>query len=258
MKRFFSLSLVGLMVACFFNASTLLAQSNLKMKIMSYNIRNATGMDNNIDYRRVANVIKKLNPKVVALQEVDSVTKRSNGIDVARHLGGLTKMNVTYSAAIDFDSGKYGVALLSKDKPSNVYRVPLPGSEEPRTLLIVVFKNYVVMVTHWSLTAEDRNTSVDIIKNFATVFEKPILLAGDFNAEPTSLELTKLQKEWQILSPLEPTYPADSPIEIIDYILGYQQNSFDFFVKKALVIDEPMASDHRPIFVESIIRRVKK
>lgn len=257
MKRFFSLSLVGLILIFFFNATPLLAQSNLKMKIMSYNIRNATGMDNNIDYRRVANVIKKFNPRVVALQEVDSVTNRSNGIDVAKHIGELTKLNVTYSAAIDFDNGKYGVALLSKDKPCNVYKIPLPGSEESRTMLIAVFKNYVVMVTHWSLTAEDRNASVDIIKKFASVFEKPILLAGDFNAEPTSLELTRLQNEWQILSPLEPTYPADSPTEIIDYILGYQLNSFDFIVKKALVIDEPMASDHRPIFVEAVIHGVK-
>jgi endonuclease/exonuclease/phosphatase family metal-dependent hydrolase len=48
---------------------------------MSYNIRNAVGMDNTADYRRIADVITNTAPDVVALQELDSVTTRSNDAD---------------------------------------------------------------------------------------------------------------------------------------------------------------------------------
>ena len=47
------------------------------VKIMSYNVRSAKGMDNVRDCRRVAKVIMEQQPDVVAVQELDSMTNRS-------------------------------------------------------------------------------------------------------------------------------------------------------------------------------------
>ena len=58
------------------------------LRIMSYNIRNGRGMDEVTDLGRIAEAIRKVAPDVVAVQEVDSVTGRSGGIDVLRRLGG--------------------------------------------------------------------------------------------------------------------------------------------------------------------------
>ena len=46
---------------------------------MSYNVRNARGLDNVTDYQRVADVINSVKPDILAVQELDSVTGRSKG-----------------------------------------------------------------------------------------------------------------------------------------------------------------------------------
>ncbi len=57
------------------------------VKIMSYNVRNAKGMDNVRDYRRVAKVILEAAPDIVAVQELDSMTNRSGQKHVLGELG---------------------------------------------------------------------------------------------------------------------------------------------------------------------------
>ena len=46
------------------------------------------------------------------------------------------------------------------------------------------------------------------------------------------------------------TYPAPDPKEAIDYIAVSKQNATGFAVISAKVVNELMASDHRPILVE--------
>jgi endonuclease/exonuclease/phosphatase family metal-dependent hydrolase len=57
--------------------------------ILTYNVRNCKGLDNITDYRRVAEVINRIRPSIVALQELDSATLRSNGIVVLDELAAL-------------------------------------------------------------------------------------------------------------------------------------------------------------------------
>lgn len=50
------------------------AREDNSLRIMSYNIRNGRGLDNVSNIQRTADVINKVRPNVVAVQEVDSVT----------------------------------------------------------------------------------------------------------------------------------------------------------------------------------------
>ncbi|HBK29320.1 MAG TPA: endonuclease, partial [Parabacteroides sp.] len=68
------------------------------LRYMSYNIKNGCGMDNKTDYTRIASVIKQENPDVVAIQELDSVTKRSGQKYVLGELARLTGLHATYAA----------------------------------------------------------------------------------------------------------------------------------------------------------------
>src|SRR6476620_7811137 len=88
------------------------APAQKKLRLLTYNIRNAKGMDNKVDYDRVAAVLLQAKAPIVALQEVDSVTKRSNAVDVLQQLAQKTKMQAVYGAAIPLQGGKYGVGLL--------------------------------------------------------------------------------------------------------------------------------------------------
>lgn len=220
-------------------------------KIMSYNIRGGRGMDGVCSYQRIADAILRELPDVVAVQEIDSVTGRSNGKYVLGEVATLTGMHDTFAPAINFDGGKYGIGILSREKPRKATAHPLPGSEEARVILVAEFKKYVLCCTHLSLTEADRKASLSLIKELAKGTRKPFFLAGDFNDEPASPFIQTLQQDFVILSDLNaPTFPASDPENTIDYITAYKKTARKLKVTSQRVANEPVASDHRPIVVE--------
>ncbi|MDR2956500.1 MAG: metallophosphoesterase [Prevotella sp.] len=220
-------------------------------RIMSYNVRNGNGLDGRTDYDRIAGIIEKACPDVIALQELDSVTTRGKQTDVLKKLADITRMHYIYAPAISYQGGKYGIGLLSKERPLLWKNVPLPGREEARTLLIVEFDKYLVFATHFSLNKDDRQTSVNIINEYAGQYNKPIFLAGDLNDDPESEAIKNLSRNWKILNnDKTPTFPANEPKQTIDYIAGYISNGKTYSVHSRQVMNEPVASDHRPLFVD--------
>lgn len=228
-------------------------------RIMSYNIRSGRGMDNLIDLLRVANVINKQSPDVVAVQEVDNMTGRSGKVDVLSVLANETLMFPTFSAAIPHDGGQYGVGILSKEKPLRSYSLPLPGREEVRTLLVVEFDKFLMACTHFSLTEEDRMSSVNLIKKEAEKSAKPFFIAGDLNAAPDSPVMEMLQKDFLLLNNTKQfTFPANEPRECIDYIAAYKTDKIPFTTLRSWVVDEPVASDHRPVVADVRFQAAKE
>ena len=227
------------------------------IRVMSYNIQNGKGMDNVTDYQRVADVITYVAPDVVALQELDSVTNRSKQADVLTRLAALTAMYPVYGASIPYDGGKYGIGVLSKEKPLSWKRIPLPGREEARSLLMVEFKKYVLCCTHFSLNADDRRTSVDMIDQAVKDFNKPVILAGDLNATPKMPVLEAFRKNWIVLSDTARfTFPSDKPNRTIDYILGYTPKGYTCSVWQYRV-PNTLASDHLPLFADIRLKTAK-
>ena len=221
------------------------------LKLMSYNVRNTKGMDGIRNLQRVANVIINEAPDVVAVQELDSMTTRSNQQYVLGELAERTQMHATYAPAISFQGGKYGIGILSKETPLNIRTYPLPGREEARMLLVAEFENYFFACTHLSLTEEDRLASLDIIKSSVVKSNKPYFLAGDLNDQPDSKFIQALQQDFQVLTHIKkPTFPAPEPTETIDYIAAWKHGSNDFANLSAQVLEEPVASDHRPLSVQ--------
>ena len=207
-------------------------------------------MDNVRNVQRIANVINNEAPDVVAVQELDSMTTRSNQTYVLAEVAERTQMHANYAPAISFQGGKYGIGILSKEQPLSIRTFPLPGREEERMLMIAEFKDYLFACTHLSLTEEDRLASLDIIKNNASTSNKPFFLAGDLNDTPDSKFIKSLQQDFQILTNTKkPTYPAPEPKETIDYIAAWKENTDNFANLSTQVVEEPLASDHRPITV---------
>ncbi|MDR1499548.1 MAG: endonuclease/exonuclease/phosphatase family protein [Tannerellaceae bacterium] len=217
---------------------------------MSYNVHNFVGMDNVRDYQRIADIINDVAPDAVAIQEADSVTLRSAGVYTLQELADRTGMYPVYAPAIDFQGGKYGVGILSKEKPLRVRSTPLPGSEERRVLLVAEFEEYVFACTHFSLTEKDRVTSVALLHEAVRGTVKPLFLAGDMNSTPGSPTQIALSEWFDTLSdPAVKTIPVERPEECIDFIYGYK-NNHAFTVLQRKVIDERTASDHLPLFVD--------
>lgn len=233
--------------AALFPQSKRLDKTNT-LRVVSYNIRNGNGMDNQADLDRVADAINRLAPSVVAVQEIDSMANRTGQRDILRELAEKTLMHRLYAPAIDFDGGKYGVGILSKEKPLSSKYLSLPGREERRVLLIAEFERYMFACTHLSLTEEDRISSLAVIRAEAANANKPFILAGDLNARPESSFIAALTKDFTLLSDTAKfTFPASEPTRCIDYIAYYNPGT-DLISRLATsVADEPVASDHRPV-----------
>ncbi len=222
------------------------------LRVMTYNIRNGTGMDEKTDIMRTAKVISRHGADIVALQEVDSCTNRSNGTDIAKLLAEATGMYATFAPAIDFDGGRYGIAILSHTQPVSIHRVPLPGREERRTALIAEYSEYAVCCTHLSLIPDDQIASTGILTDTlpAIVHGKPVILMGDFNAEPGSTTTEALRQSFTLLSdPKVHTWPADIPSQTLDYIFTSDPISVTA-ASAPVVAPEATASDHRPIIID--------
>ena len=142
--------LVLLTLSCVRQHQQVQPESSTQVRVMSYNVRHCAGMDWVLDYDRTAAVISKQQPDVVALQELDSMTGRSDRRYQLGELAQRTSYYPVYAGAIDFDGGKYGVGILTQEPPMSTKSIPLPG-DEPRVLLVVELKDYVMACTHLDL-----------------------------------------------------------------------------------------------------------
>ena len=225
------------------------------VRLSTYNIQHGAGMDEQIDYVRQAEIIRKAKAEVAAIQEVDSMTRRNGGryaLDEMRRKAKLPY--ATFAPAIDFQGGKYGVGLLSRKRPLSVKRIPLPGREEPRMLLVAEFRNYVVACTHLSLTAEDRMNSVPIIVAEASNWQKPFFVMGDLNAEPDSPFVREMQNHFLFLNPPhEKTFPSREPRICIDYVALFRSATATVSSCHTWVGEE-QASDHCPLHARVSLR----
>lgn len=128
--------------------------------LMSFgNVKNGTGMDGRRDYDRTpgnrGGKTRCRGPSGAG----PGGQSWSGGRDTLQELAARTTLTGTYAKAIDYSGGSYGVGILSREKPLSVKRIPLPGREEARVLLMAEFRDYWFCVTHLSLTREDSSAS---------------------------------------------------------------------------------------------------
>jgi endonuclease/exonuclease/phosphatase family metal-dependent hydrolase len=219
------------------------------LRVLTYNVHHCQGTDGKFDYGRIAGIINELKPDIAALQEIDVGTNRASGVDQAAVLAELTGLNYAFGRAIDFDSGEYGLAILSRFEIRDVSNTPLktqPGSE-PRIALTAHIKpdagprEIVFVDTHLCHRNEQvRTMQAGQLNEFADFKgDVPVVLAGDFNARPASGPMkVLLESNW---------LDAVAPQSRIDYVLLRKNDPWEIVDVK--VIDEPIASDHDPVLV---------
>ena len=237
---------------------------NLRLRILSYNIHHAEGVDGKLDVPRIAQVILSVDPDLVALQEVDKNTIRTGKVNQDIELSRLTKMNCVFGSNITFQGGQYGNAILSKFpiiKNKN-FLLPNVDSGEQRGLLqsqiqISNKENVLFFSTHLDHRRSDteRLASAKAINQIISLDNKsPAILAGDFNDVPDSPTLNELGKVWlRTNKKILRTIPASKPSRQIDYI--FVQPKERWKIIESQILDEDTASDHRAIF--SIIELIK-
>jgi len=236
-------------------ASTTEAARQPALRILAYNIKHGLGMDGVIDLERVGNLIRELDPDIVALQEIDSAVERSSRVDQASRLGELTGMHSVFGAFFDYQGGRYGMALLSRFPIESYANHWLPEGTEPRTGLAARIRldsgqEIIVVGIHLYRTPEQRLAQASGLVDIYSDETTPVILAGDFNSLPDSDVLALLRRHWQVPDKGTDrlTYPSDAPQREIDYIMYRPADRFE--VVEHRVIHEPLVSDHRPVVIE--------
>ena len=258
MTKIVSSLLAGFLVVLCFGCSTFTRAEPEKMTVLSYNIHHGAGTDGKLDLERIARIIREQQADLVALQEVDVKARRSGGVDEAAELGRLTGMNVVFGKAMDFEGGGYGQAILSRwpIKEHAVHQLPQREGREPRILLVTTIENpngnLVFACTHLDHQIEAVRMEQAAAINRILIQEGksiPVLLAGDFNAAPESDTMKTLFTIWIDAAgdAAAPTIPARNPRRRIDYILGAPRASGMWKTVSSEVLNEPVASDHRPV-----------
>ena len=246
-----------ILLALAFVAVAIASASAQKVRVMSYNVKNGMGVDGITSIDRCSDVIRKVNPDVVAIQEVDSVNRRNNYYVLGR-MAERTGYHAYYGPTIKYRGGKYGIGVLSKQPALSTKFYPMPHHREDRGVLVVEFKKYYLVCTHLSgqYIRNGRCVQVDVIREAVSNLKKPVFIAGDMNARPGTPVMKAFKEFATVLSDdTKFTAPSYDPRGCIDYILG---TNGSFKVLGNSVMFGCFASDHLPLYVDVKIGKAKK
>jgi endonuclease/exonuclease/phosphatase family metal-dependent hydrolase len=230
------------------------------LRILAYNTHHGEGTDGVLSLIRIGEVISGAAPDLVALQEVDRRVERTGWVDQAAEYGTLTGLESTFGGFMDYQGGHYGMAILSRHPILEQTNHRLPGGSEPRTALEVRVclprsgKEVALVGIHLYRTEEERLAQARTLMGALHGNEGLIILAGDFNSTPGSPVMELLSTRWTITPKSGPslTYPSPAPSREIDFVLLPPDSGVR--VLEHRVLDEDVASDHRPVFIVLEIR----
>ncbi|MDP2057868.1 MAG: endonuclease/exonuclease/phosphatase family protein, partial [Thiobacillus sp.] len=169
------------------------------LRVMTYNVHSCVGMDGKLDAERIARVIARARPDVVALQELDVGRVRSLGMDQAHLIARYLEMEFHFHPAMHLEEERYGDAILTHLPQRLVKAGSLPGLAdkphlEPRGVLWVAIdlhgREVQIINTHLGLYPRERVAQVEALLGSDWLAHEqchePVILCGDFNASPSS------------------------------------------------------------------------
>lgn len=233
------------------------------IKILSYNIYHGENPyhagEANID--QIANLISELQPDLIALQEVDSMTTRTakvygSKVDLVQKLAKLTGYSGYFAKAMDYAEGGYGEGVLVKGNGTfETQNLPLPAGGEPRAAAWVTYtlpsgKEIAFAGTHLCHQFEEnRIAQVEAVSQRAKKEKLPTIWAGDLNFRPDSEAYKSIKGSWkdagELPTPYSPTYGSSEDGARIDYV-WFDSSKFTLLNYQVLNVTH---SDHYPVLV---------
>ena len=234
------------------------------LRIVSWNIHHARGLDERVDVGRVADELRALDADFVLLQEVDVGVRRSAGVDIPAELATRLEMFAAFEKNIDYQGGEYGNAILSRwpiATRENLRYAMLRRGEQRGLLTVSVDASagrLAVGCTHIDSREDDAERMQNVGEIQATVAARDLVaVGGDFNDLPGSRVHRALTRQlvdcWAEAcgSSGGGTYPADAPRKRIDWLL--RAPGTDWRTESAWVVPTS-SSDHRAVVFD--LRRV--
>ncbi len=209
------------------------------MRLVSYNIRKAVGLDWRRDPGRVVDVLAEIDADIVVLQEADKrMGKRAGVLPLER----LQQMGYDLAevAIRPASHGWHGNAILYRGlRLAHAGRVELPMLE-PRGAVRAQFHGLAVIGAHLGLTRAIRRRQIDAL---CAAMDGPSIIAGDFNEWAAELPASA----GQVLTP-GPSFHAARPVATLDRFIVSGITPKHYYVHHCALAAR--ASDHLPVVLE--------
>ena len=237
-------------------------------RILTYNVHRCVGTDRRLDVGRVAEVIARLEPDIVALQELDVGRARTGGVDQAHQIARRLKMAFHFHPALRVEEELYGDAILTVYPERMIQTGPLPGYApiprlEPRGAVWISTevdgRPVQVINTHLGLVPREQRLQAAALigRDWLgdPMCEGPTILTGDFNATSITRPYQTLCRNLQdcqrqlALKPSVKTFPSAFPAIRIDHCFV----SPEIRIRAVRSDYSPLArvaSDHLPLIID--------
>jgi len=235
------------------------------IKVLTYNVHSCLGMDGKLFPARIARIISRHSPDIVALQEVDKNMERSRNQDQANLIAEQLDMQSIFFPLLQDRGGEYGLAILSR-YPSNAMgfkilpKLKMKRPSENRGVMWLRLDTHCGPMhffnTHLSyITSEKMAQMRHIVEGNmldAIPSSEPVIFCGDLNSgsdSPTYKLLSEKLIDSQKVhphSPPDPTFISSYPLLRLDYIF----HSRHLAPVRVEVINDwecRLASDHLPV-----------
>ena len=219
------------------------------LRIASYNIRKAKGLDGRRDPGRIVDVLNALGADVVALQEADRrLGDRPTAIP-RNLIAQATDFDVVPFARNDVSLGWHGNAVLVRKGVgfSNPVHIALPGVEPRGAVSVKIADGPVVVGVHLGLLRSSRRQQLERIVSRLTDQLQAVLI-GDMNEWATRRGFEPLEGQFALHSPGR-SFHAARPVAALDRVaLGKGLELVDAGVDESTLAAR--ASDHLPIWAD--------
>lgn len=222
----------------------------MRLRVMTWNIHSAIGPDGRYDLDRVLSLIRRHDPDILAVQEIESRNRGDRPSPFAA-LRGHFAAHAT-AETLRAGDGAYGHMLLSRwpMEEEALHDLSYPG-REPRSAISARVRTpggYLgVIASHLGLRWRERRHQAARLAALARRLPGPLVVMGDFN------DWSWRGPVWRALAPVMPavtrhrTFPAHRPLLRLDEI----------FCRPAPLLGpswrDPLAreaSDHLPVVAD--------
>jgi endonuclease/exonuclease/phosphatase family metal-dependent hydrolase len=237
------------------------------LRVLQFNIHAGISQSGSVDLGRVATEIRRVRPDLVSLNEVDSGTLRSGGLDEAAYLARATGLHAVYGPNLFYDGGLFGNAILSRYPVVRTHNLALPTvlGLEPRGLLTATVRVGGRTVSFSSVHLSDggdggasRTAQASTVARLVGHTSPPTIVAGDLNSQPGDppariLRQYLLDSQQQAGAGSGDTVPQQDPVSRFDYV--FYDNRLAAVPGSTRVLPSAV-SDHRSVFTELALRSV--
>ncbi|GGD34004.1 endonuclease/exonuclease/phosphatase family protein [Sinisalibacter lacisalsi] len=220
------------------------------MKLASYNIRKAVGLDRRRDPGRILDVVNHIGADVIVLQEADKRLGPRPTALPRQLIADHTDYTPVDLAITDVSIGWHGNAILVRNgfEVGDPQRIDLPGLEPRGAVSALIGGKLRVVGVHLGLMRRHRHVQLRQIRHALEQCDSPTAVLGDFNEWSPHAGMEEFQDHFEIVTPGK-SFHASRPMAALDRV-GLSPG---IALKHGGVVETKLArvaSDHLPIWVE--------